>query len=59
VSSRWDNAVTNFDAAKTASGNADSSKTFPKDADRRLAEPQSTEFDLIITVDCGLEFGPM
>jgi hypothetical protein len=27
--------------------------------ERRLAEQQSIAFDLIMTVDCGLEFGPL
>jgi hypothetical protein len=45
---------------------ADAGKTMPDieasyDAEGRLAEQQGMrwpQFDLVITVDCGLEFGP-
>jgi hypothetical protein len=59
MSSRLDNAVINSNAGKTVLGIADDA--LAKDAERRLAERRGmrwTHFDLLMTVDCGLEFGP-
>jgi hypothetical protein len=59
--SSLNNAVTNPGAGNTILVIAASYEALAEHAERRLAEQQSmrwTEFDLIMTVDCGLEFGP-
>jgi hypothetical protein len=56
------NAVTNSDAGNTILVIAASYEAFAEHAEKRLAEQQSTrwtEFNMIMTVDCGLEFGPI
>jgi hypothetical protein len=56
------NAVTNSDAGNTILVIAVSYEALAQHAESRLAEQQGmqwTEFDMIMTVDCGLEFGPI
>jgi hypothetical protein len=50
-----DKAFANSDAGKTILVIA---ACYDASAERRWAE-QQTEFDLMMTVDCGLEFGPL
>jgi hypothetical protein len=55
-------ALTNFDAGNTLLVIAASYEALAKHAEIRLAEQQGmrwTEFDLVMTVDSGLEFGPI
>jgi hypothetical protein len=59
--SSLNNAVTNSDAGKTILVIAACYDALAQDAERRSAEQQGmrwTSFDSIMTVDCGLEFGP-
>jgi hypothetical protein len=58
--SSFNHAVTNSDAG-TILIIAACYDALAQDAERRLPEQQSipgTQFDRIMTVDCGLEFGP-
>jgi hypothetical protein len=56
------NAATNSDAGNTILVIAASYEALAEHAESRLAEQQGmrwTDFDLMMTVDCGLEFGPI
>jgi hypothetical protein len=59
--SSLNDAVTNSDAGKTILIIAACYDALAEDSERRFAEQQGTRgtpFDLIMTVDRGLEFGP-
>jgi hypothetical protein len=56
------NNVTNFDVGRTILINAARYGALAENADKRLAEQEvtrGTPVDLMMTVDCGLEFGPI
>jgi hypothetical protein len=60
--SSLNNAVTNSEAGKAILVIAACYGALAENADKRLAEQEvmrGTPVDLMMTVDCGLEFGPI